>query len=1116
MPINAEELGFSPVTTNRQNDDLNRGSCSAKNVLSAGGISAWLHDATGVRVVKFSAPGPLVSLTIFVGTEPWSDAGHPHSLEHIVFLGSKLYPQRGFLDALAHHGPGDGTNATTSTEYTSYTAVTAGYEGMISLLPCFLDHIFRPVIDESGVMTEVYHVRPDGKEAGVVFCEMHAREHTEHDMMEREVRQVLFEGCSLQFEAGGLCDAIRGLTTEEIRRYHAENYCGANVSIILGGSAEYPCVGLLKSISNALQAIASDPNFRRGSVPWQKKIVLAPMKPRVQKKAVRFPSVDEEIGSVAIAWRGNGVMNPYRNLARNVLLGYLCDTPESPLKQRYVMTEDPLCSDIFYEIEMFSQASTYTLVCSGIAHMDIEDDKYSASASSEVESNDVCDEATWSTHNGHAASASDAHSSLLESEQVGTILLDYLADVVRKQSLPGGLQAVKSSIAQHREDFLSALETEPHEVIPNSMIEELIYGLNAEAMIGSDVRGELDRLRDLEKESETFWLQLLDTSFVSEARVEVYMIPDCALASEMAADDDKQTRIRREKLAENAQTTLQESMDGMRAALSSGELCSKSFLTRPSLEHVSRLAYRSSYTITGSYFADSVTIDANLIHANILFSTNGLSLKQRAILPLLAELLLSLDIRLDDGSVISYADSSRELNDATVNTNQSGVIFDRLSRMQSDGFGINYAATTESFERATSLIFRLLFHGHVTNERVSSAAKNAHSELLECLRDGSIVLSSGIDVLPALCSTKVGATDVFNAELTCMFSSERLLGFIADEYSREKPRKQVRRKFLQLLSSALRNLREQPAKHIYVHVTARNPASAHKIIEREFSRCWRPEEALENPLNGGLETSDSVNKSDFPLTRPKTPLLKTLIPGTGLARGVGIAGIESSFLEVRVDSDAIPGHALWPSVAVMIQMLSRTEGPVYRAVRGSGLAYGVMLRQDRWQRKLCLAINESSAPCDAWLAVCRELREFRTSLEKDERSEQMSVELNIAKSVVVYNLVEARATPSEIAYEAVANRALGNVVGQLADRILEDAVEAVDVTSVRQAFDTFACKLLQSDYRLAMLTCNSSIIDVMMEKFRHCSDPIDFEIMTTDDLCLPQINRMVSTMEKMK
>ena len=113
---------------------------------------------------------------VVVPTECLSDNGLPHTLEHLVFLGSEDYPYKGVLDKVSFRNLATGTNAYTDVHHTAYTLTTAGSEGTLAMLPVFLDHVFYPIITPSGFVTEVYHVDGEGKENGVVFSEMQAIE----------------------------------------------------------------------------------------------------------------------------------------------------------------------------------------------------------------------------------------------------------------------------------------------------------------------------------------------------------------------------------------------------------------------------------------------------------------------------------------------------------------------------------------------------------------------------------------------------------------------------------------------------------------------------------------------------------------------------------------------------------------------------------------------------------------------------------------------------------------------------------------------------------------------------------------------------------------------------
>ena len=59
-------------------------------------IEVW-RSPQGVRVVNVQVEGPLVNSYIVIPTECLSDNGLPHTLEHLVFLGSEDFPYKGFV-----------------------------------------------------------------------------------------------------------------------------------------------------------------------------------------------------------------------------------------------------------------------------------------------------------------------------------------------------------------------------------------------------------------------------------------------------------------------------------------------------------------------------------------------------------------------------------------------------------------------------------------------------------------------------------------------------------------------------------------------------------------------------------------------------------------------------------------------------------------------------------------------------------------------------------------------------------------------------------------------------------------------------------------------------------
>eukprot|EP00960_Hanusia_phi_P022133 655544-Hanusia_phi.AAC.3 len=74
---------------------------------------------TGLTVVHADVEGPLVNCYVVVATECFTDDGLPHTLEHLVFLGSENFPFKGVLDKVANRNLASGTNAYTDVHHTA-------------------------------------------------------------------------------------------------------------------------------------------------------------------------------------------------------------------------------------------------------------------------------------------------------------------------------------------------------------------------------------------------------------------------------------------------------------------------------------------------------------------------------------------------------------------------------------------------------------------------------------------------------------------------------------------------------------------------------------------------------------------------------------------------------------------------------------------------------------------------------------------------------------------------------------------------------------------------------------------------------------------------------------
>lgn len=1090
-------FGFTELPTYARGEAIP--GASAAGVLGADGLRAYRHTPTGLRFVLFAAPGPLVSATIVVGTQPLSNAGHPHTLEHIIFLGSHNYPARGYLDNLACRCLADGTNAWTETEYTAYTAKTVGFEGFAHLLPVFLDHILRPKINAASFASEVYHIRGDGKEAGVVFCEMQARENTEADLSDRALRAALFSGTPLALESGGLCNDIRTLSNEDIARFHYDQYCGENVTVIVGGSAIEPAA-LLGSVRPLLDEIASQPGYSRGQPQWQSPLNLKPL-PLVSRHVVNFPCPDEDMGTVILGWRGPGIVDRETAIAIDVLLRFLDADVWSPLRQKFVETEDQLAGEIYSSMETYLEVSAISMSFSGVQHKEEDDDE------------DDGDKETQDYEEHHDAesleSEVDEEHSFLMSGKLELQVMSFLTDMVERRELPGGIRAIRAAIKKEMESQLTELESDSHSAIPYHLIEEVVYGHRESLIIGEESRGFLASFAALEEKDEQFWIDLLFSIFVNAPRVEVVMVPDSKLAENLAEEENAAHSERVTRLGRSALSTLGKDNEIRIASLESQRFAADVFPPIASTMNVSRWPYTVSRETSTEYGSQSVTIETDFVHCSVFIDTASMTTAQRTFLPILCVLLPSCDILLEDGSYIPYTDHARTVSELTVSTDRSGIHLGYNGDMAHQCVVLHFASMPSSFADAALVLFQTFFQSEVTTERLSAVSQTLHANSITEMRDGETVLGTAVPMIPFLEADSRWKGQIPNYTLASFLGSNPLISFLSDEFSKKKPRKQVQRRVVRKFHEALNTLRALPGSDVFIQVAARDPKPAHDIISSLWSKNRKPFRA-----NGKVANLAKRFKSDgeLPLSRRLSGRLSELLNGRSVGKIIGIAGVESCSFNVRVDSPVYIGQADWSALTVCTEMLCRMEGPLCNAVRGAGLAYGVHLENSSWLGQLTAVVYESATPATAWDAVCVCLEDFRKGLDKASRDTRLVVDLETAKASTLYSLNSGRSTPESIADGAISRTALGAPASPLADRALEEAVESVTLGSIAAVFDRHVARLCEARSRLIVVTCGQGVVQETVDAFKKCSRAIDLEECAIESLHPAEVEEVVKSL----
>lgn len=307
-------------------------------------IKRWRSTRTGLQIVSIKQETPMVYGHFAVATEVPDDSGTPHTLEHLIFLGSKKFPYKGLLDTLGNMHFSN-TNAWTATDKTVYTLETAGWEGFNKLLPVYLDHLLYPTLTDEACYTEVYHVDGSGKDKGVVYSEMESHVLTNLFLSELECGRTLFaKDSGYSSETGGLLESLRVLTNEKIREFHKSMYRPDNLCVIVAGSVhEDELMETMINFDNDL------PDLPKERIP--RPFIDSPdpfiMKEKTVKE-IEFPDLDESSGAIYIGFIGPEYTDSINYLAYTILFSYLSDDSSSPLQSSIVEIDDPLASDLCF------------------------------------------------------------------------------------------------------------------------------------------------------------------------------------------------------------------------------------------------------------------------------------------------------------------------------------------------------------------------------------------------------------------------------------------------------------------------------------------------------------------------------------------------------------------------------------------------------------------------------------------------------------------------------------------------------------------------------------------------------------------------------------------------
>ena len=974
-----------------------------------GNVSASLHESTrtGLQVAHVSVPGPLVKGFFTLRTESHDDDGLPHTLEHIVFLGSARYPYKGVLDKLANRSLARGTNAWTDTDHTAYTLTTAGPEGFAAMLPIFLDHLLFPTMTDEGVVTEVHHVTGEGEDAGVVYCEMQARENTPGELAYFAALHALFPDSGYEANTGGRLANLRELEAQTIRDYHAKYYVPENMCLIVAG-----CIDL-DTVLASLVGVEDDVVAARAKLdapytplprPWT---AGAPEIQSSVSERILFPDASEEVGEVLVGFRGPAFTEPAKQLGLKIALDYLVETAVAPLQLAFVEREDPLAGSVHHWAASF--------------------DVMGAFLSFDAVPKDQLD--------GIQPAFESALAAALEEEW----------DEGRLTGL----------LVRRKLKYLASLEQSAHDSVAGSIIDHFLW-----APEGAEFSDSVNRLAVYAELEDSYgpkeYMALIREYVVDAHVVTVVAEPSAAHAEALRETEEARVAAQKEALGVEglkAKGELLAAAMAVNDAEIPGEvlesvpcpsISSVPLISVQSVEYSPESGFaavggdkascgladdlaRASPSSSSPLWVDAQfdSVPSSFVGFSVYVDTQGLSVSERLYLPLLADMFFEAPT-----SDMSHEEVVEAVALQTIKSRASLGVRGRTFFVGESAHKLvlSVATTPELYGANVELMSKLVFAAADTVERVRTTATRMVAEAMDLKRNGRVMATM------ATAWSAVSQSE-HNGNVSNLVVQETFLSALAADLA--DPESEAAAARMAELAGVRAKLQE-PVRQL-LHVVG-------DLSQDEFE-CVGP---LVSLWGSGVVEERGEGTRPGPRgslgTFPSSSSSSSSSEEEG-ARGesvvISLAACESTFVTRSFAVEIGFEHEQYAALLVAIEALTTMEGPFWTGIRGQGLSYGYGIRHQPWDGFATFALTRASQPDAAYEAAVQIVEELTGAEEPFDRA---TVEAAI--SSVLFTLVDKEPTIVHAAEQAFIKHQLRQLPASWMNRVL-NAVSKVTVEDIR-------------------------------------------------------------------
>ncbi|KAI9823646.1 MAG: hypothetical protein M1819_001159 [Sarea resinae] len=972
-------------------------------------ISEYESERSGMRVVVVDQKGPKVLGFFTLATEIHDDSGSPHTLEHLIFMGSKNYKYKGVLDKLATKAY-SGTNAWTATDHTAYTLDTAGWEGFAQILPIYLEHVLFPTLTDAACYTEVHHIDSTGHDAGVVYSEMQGVQNTQGELMELEGRRLLYpEGVGFRHETGGMMEQLRVLTPERIREFHHEMYQPKNLCLVIVGEVDH--ADLLQVLDRFEDGILED--IPKLDAPFKRPWVESKQPPPLQKsitKTIEFPEEDESSGDILVGFLGPSCNDALLTAALNTLSVYLSGSSISVLENILVEKEQLAAA-----IDMSFDFRPDILIWFNLSSVETE-----------------------------------------KMPKVEKRLFEILRETA---SQPFDMGYIKDCIHRQKRQIKSIVEESP-DFFPEGIINDFLFG-NRD---GSTLR-DLETLSEydtLEKWTDEDWRAFL-RKWISDANhVSLFGKPSAKMSEKLKADEEARVAERKRQLGEEGLKQLETKLEEAKAQ--NDKEIPKHILDDfpvPSTDTVhfiqtttarSGLAKKMGkldneiQAIVDSdkpelpLFIHFEHVPTNFVHFNLAICTASLPEKLRPLTSIYMMNFFNTPI-MRNGERIEFENVVTALEKDTV-----GYSIDSGSGLgNSELLRISFQVEPEKYEIAIEWLKEMLASSIFDPVRIKATITKMLAEIPEEKRSGNEMA----------------------------LAVDQMIHYARSSTSRAR-NPLVKAVYLKRVRSLLKT---DPAAVVSqleaIRQSLCNFSNFRVLVIANLHKLPRPVSPWKRLLQN-LDTSVPLSPLD-PRVECLSPAAQS--PGS-LHYIIPMPAIDSSFAVLTSRGPSSRHDPDLPTLMVAIAYLSSLEGPLWCAVRGTGLAYGSFFSRDTDTGIISYRIYRSPDAYKAIAATKSIVSDFASGKTPFE-----SYALAGAVSSIVMAYADEKPTMARAATMSFVDQVVRGLPKDFSEYLLKK-VREVTVDQIRDVLNRIVMPVFDPKKADLVVTCAPVMEDTLVRDFK--------------------------------